>query len=112
MTQKELEALTTGMAGPIVELVKRTVTPLKTELQALQQRLATLEAKPHVKFCGVYQSGQTYAPGDAVTHQGGLWVCKAETCGTPSQDFVGWQLAVKRGRDGKDASHGSRHVGD
>jgi hypothetical protein len=64
-------------------------------LDALESRLEALESKPDVKFCGVYESGRSYAPGDACTHSGGLWICKAATTGQPNHDYAGWQLAVK-----------------
>ncbi|HXG54021.1 MAG TPA: hypothetical protein VNJ03_01460 [Vicinamibacterales bacterium] len=68
---------------------------LKDRLK-LERRIKELEGKPHVKFTGVWKAG-AYQPGDAATHHGGLWICRAATSGEPSQDFVGWQLAVKRG---------------
>lgn len=86
-----------AMAEAVVINMKRAIDPLKQRLEAAELRLATLESKPHVKFCGVWKSGQTYAPGDAATHHGGLWIAKTETAGEPSKDFAGWQLAVKRG---------------
>ena len=63
---------------------------------ALEARIAQLETKPFVKFCGTFQ-GHGLFPGDAVVHQSALWICKAATSGTPSKNFVGWQLALKRG---------------
>ena len=63
----------------------------------LAQRLAQLETKPYVKFAGTFEGGKSYAPGDAVVHQSALWICKVATSGTPSKDFVGWQLALKKG---------------
>jgi len=70
---------------------------LERRVESVERRLAAFEAKPHVKFCGVYEPGRTYAPGDAATHHGSLWICKVATPGEPSKDFVGWQLAVKKG---------------
>ena len=63
---------------------------------ALEARLAALEARPHVKFCGPWDSAKSYSAGDAVVFQGGLWVCRiAETTGRPNQAFHAWTLAVK-----------------
>lgn len=50
---------------------------------------------------GVYREGQSYAKGDAVTWGGSLWIAQDDTSAKP--DAGGWRLAVKRGRDGKDA---------
>ena len=52
-------------------------------------------AKPHVKFCGVWKAGTVYARGTRRRIRAGS--------GSPGshranhRDFVGWQLAVKRG---------------
>lgn len=81
----------------IIPLVVKKLVAHKDRADELEQRLSLLETKPHVKFCGVWEAHKTYEPGDAATHQGGLWVCKAVTTAQPSKDFVGWQLAVKRG---------------
>lgn len=50
---------------------------------------------------GVFKSGTTYAPGDATTFGGSLWIAKRETDARPETDDS-WRLAVKRGRDGRD----------
>lgn len=52
---------------------------------------------------GVYQAERGYEPGDAVTWAGSLWVAKAATTAKPDTG-PDWRLAVKRGRDGKDAT--------
>lgn len=61
-----------------------------------------------IKFDGmvidadVHRPGESYEKGDAVTHGGSYWIAKADTNGTPGKSDD-WRLAVKRGRDGKDA---------
>jgi hypothetical protein len=82
------------MAEVVVTTIKKA---LDFRIGPLEQRVQALEAKPHVKFCGVWKANGTYGPGDAATHHGGLWICKVATAGEPSKDFVGWQLAVKKG---------------
>lgn len=52
-------------------------------------------------YCGVFKEGDDYVPGDMVTWGGSLWHCDAETKDKPGTDA--WTLAVKKGRDGKDA---------
>jgi hypothetical protein len=52
-------------------------------------------------FCGVYQAAR-YEPGDMVTWHGSLWHCNAATAERPGSGAA-WTLAVKCGRDGKDA---------
>lgn len=52
---------------------------------------------------GVYKAGETYQAGDAVTWGGSLWIAQRETGAKPDAPDSGFRLAVKRGRDGKDA---------
>ena len=52
-------------------------------------------------YRGVFVDGDTYDPGDLVTWGGSLWHCNAQTQDKPSGDS--WTLAVKKGRDGRDA---------
>lgn len=51
---------------------------------------------------GVYKAEVEYARGDAVTWAGSLWIAQEATKAKPDSG-EGWRLAVKRGRDGKDA---------
>jgi hypothetical protein len=72
-------------------------------LAAHDERIKAIENRTTgVAWVGVWQPGKTYAPQACVTHDGGLWICKAATSGEPGKDVNGWQLAVKRGRDGRD----------
>ena len=64
---------------------------------ALDKRLAALEKRPELRYLGTWVKGN-YEPGNAVTHDGSLWVCVAPTKGRPGP-AAGWRLAVKRGRD-------------
>ena len=98
MKKRELEALIKGIAGPIIKkLARDSINPVKAQLAEATTELAALKAKPVMKFCGTWQRGKTYEAGDAVVRDGHLWVCKAQTAGEPSKDFVGWQDAVRQG---------------
>ena len=46
---------------------------------------------------------RTYVRGDAVTWGGSLWIAQKETSAKPDSPESGFRLAVKKGRDGKDA---------
>lgn len=76
---------------------------LLTRTKALEQRLTALEAEPRLKYAGVYKQGMAYSAGATVTWGGSLWIAKDTTTETPGDGATAWQLAVKRGRDGKDA---------
>ncbi len=52
---------------------------------------------------GVFRSGEVYKRGDAVTWGGSLWIAQVETGEKPDANESGWRLAVRKGRDGKDA---------
>jgi len=68
------------------------------------KRLDALEGRPELKYVGTWKAGApVHVPGDCVTYDGSVWICKALTEGRPSEDFASWQLAVKRGQDGRDA---------
>lgn len=57
---------------------------------------------PTVIDRGVYKAEQEYAHGDAVTFGGSMWIATKDTSAKPG-DGEDWRLAVKKGRDGKDA---------
>lgn len=58
---------------------------------------------PTVIDRGVYKDGQDYAAGDGVTWGGSFWIAQKDTSAKPDTPESGWRLAVKKGRDGKDA---------
>jgi integrin beta 3 len=51
----------------------------------------------------VHRPNEAYEKGDAVTHGGSYWIARKTTKATPGKSDD-WRLAVKRGRDGKDAA--------
>ena len=52
---------------------------------------------------GVYKDGATYDAGDGVTWGGSYWLAQDKTAERPGDGAAAWRLAVKKGRDGKDA---------
>lgn len=58
---------------------------------------------PVVVDRGVYSEGKEYEEGDGVTWGGSYWIAQRATTAKPDSGDSGWRLAVKRGRDGKDA---------
>lgn len=63
---------------------------------------------PVMIYRGVYEYGRRYEVGDVVTFGGSAWHCNAPTGAKPDEHtddpVKPWTLAVKRGRDGKDAA--------
>jgi len=55
---------------------------------------------------GVYKADETYEAGDGVSWGGSWWIAQKQTDAKPDTQDSGWRLAVKRGRDGKDAKVG------
>jgi HK97 family phage prohead protease len=80
-----------------------TVGMVLDAYKALTQRLRELEARPVPKYVGVWDNGKVYQRGDFVTRSGCLWHCWEAHCGVEPGSSDTWQLAVKCGRDGKDA---------
>jgi hypothetical protein len=104
MNEKQLKQLD-ALSGAVVDTIKRTVTgPLvKDRFEALERRIAQLEARPTLKDGGIWKHGATYALGDVAQFSGSAWVCtKAHLASGPTADHTCWRLWIKRGRDGKD----------
>jgi hypothetical protein len=53
-------------------------------------------------YRGVHKAGDQYRMGHSVTYRGDLWIARKDTFETPGEGKTHWQLAVKRGRDGRD----------
>jgi hypothetical protein len=58
---------------------------------------------PAVIDRGVFKSGSDYEQGDGVTYGGSFWIAQKDNSDIPGNSDA-WRLAVKRGRDGKDAT--------
>ena len=90
MKKSEWETLVKAIAPPIVEILKRTVDPLKARIAALEQR-------PTSKYCGIHQPEPVYEEGSLCTKGGSLWIATRQTAGRPGGDDSGWRLIVKSG---------------
>ena len=66
------------------------------------EHIATMKW-PTVIDRGVYKEGRVYDAGDGVTWGGSWWIAQKETSAKPDSPDSGFRLAVKKGRDGKDA---------
>jgi len=72
---------------------------LADHIDALERKI---DSSPF-RYMGPYQESRTYGKGDFCTHAGSLWHANHATRGRPGDDGSGWQLAVKRGQNGRDA---------
>jgi hypothetical protein len=68
-------------------------------LKSQKDRLDVLESR---EYQGVHVEGREYTRGQTVTHKGGIWHCNRETKQRPGE-CSDWTLALKAGRDGRDA---------
>jgi hypothetical protein len=76
----------------------------RERISTLEQRIAALEARPlGVRYAGVWDAETDYAPDMAVSSSGSIWIARSPSRGLRPGEGPEWQLAVKRGRDGRDA---------
>jgi hypothetical protein len=120
----ELRELTMQQVEPLVRAIARGVNqrlaPLEEKLTAVERasgtlglaldiglagvegRLNELEGKPSLKYRGVWNASEAYTAGDFCTDKGSLFICKDTCIGVRPGTSNAWQLAVQRGRDGRD----------
>ena len=96
------------LAHGIRDFVERKLAPLRIAVAQLEAKNARLEAEiaahRSVKYMGVHKPGAEYSEGSLVTRDGSVFHCNRTTKAIPGDGNQDWQLAVKRGRDGKDAT--------
>jgi hypothetical protein len=81
--------------------VAKTLLPFVKVLRGIDTRTTTIESRSWLKYRGVWTEQEQYNEGDLATDHGSLWFARRSTrTRPPSAD---WQLAAKRGRDGRDA---------
>jgi hypothetical protein len=99
VTTRAFRAALTQVAKSIGELLM----PLRNRIKALEQRCAELDAAIERRsYQGVYDSERTYDEHNLVTMGGNIWIARRATSDRPGTSDA-WTLAVKKGRDGRDA---------
>jgi hypothetical protein len=68
----------------------------------IRRRIEDLEGRPFVFDAGIWVDGLDYQKGAGVSYRGSYWIAQQDTTQKPG-DGPDWRLAVKRGRNGKDA---------
>lgn len=94
------DAFGTAVAEMIRDFVGREIKKLRADLEL---RLKALEESDAIPYQGTYENDRQYQRGQFVTFNGSLWHANKTTKQSPGSGSSDWQLAVKRGRDGKDA---------
>ena len=81
MTHKQARSMD-AIADATIGVLKKSLAPRDAQISSLQQlvselreKVAALESKPSMKFCGPWRSGTTYAFGDVAQHRGRPWLC-------------------------------------
>jgi hypothetical protein len=96
------DALAKEIADVFREHVAAVTGPLRDRIERLELRTVQAEKQAaEFRYRGVWQPGEQYRRNNFITHDGSVWVCLRDTEGKPGQ-CLDWQLAVRRGRDGKD----------
>lgn len=86
------------------ELQALVITEVERRLAAVVEKRVTdaIAALPIVTYRGVYVAGESYVPGNLVGWGGNVYHCRTATTDKPDVSDA-WELAVKKGRDGRDA---------
>ena len=91
------------MAASKYEMLDAIAECLAKAIGPLMKRVSTLEAQiEQRKYVGVWDQGTAYLQHNMVSYDGSVWFAKANTGSKPGTDGT-WQLAVKKGRNGRDA---------
>ncbi len=89
----------------IHDYLGKAFAPVNARINALEARINLMEAQTKdFAYVGVWESGRTYKRHNSVTQNGGLWICRTESTRQKPGDGPDWQLAVRRGKDGRDAA--------
>ena len=71
-------------------------------LIALRRQVRELQARPQLKYSGVWDPNHEYVENSLITCGGSLWLSTIKSKGLRPGDGSGWKLVCKRGRDGRD----------
>lgn len=86
----------------VADKTGEVVSEIRQRFEVIEARLAECE-QGRLEFRGVHQKALAYPRGSAVSHAGSLWIAIRDVSqGEEPGKSDGFQLAVKRGADGKD----------
>jgi hypothetical protein len=78
------------------ELAIEVKEAIADAVRPLERRIAELEARGEMKYCGIWEEGREYLRGNFVTTNGSLWHAEQPTRRRPGTDST-YRLAVKKG---------------
>jgi hypothetical protein len=82
----------------LLQGVAETLAPYLKKIEALEQRVAGLEAAQNeMRYCGVWRPEKTYSPGSFVTCDGAMWHSNKKTEEKPGASGD-WTMAAKSGQ--------------
>jgi hypothetical protein len=94
------QALMSAIGVVLVDEIERACKPLTERIAQLERQIEKIERR---KYIGVWSTTGKYFEGQFCTFDNSMWHCNVD--GTEQRPGTGpdWTLAIKRGRDGKDA---------
>lgn len=102
-TQQQRDAIRMMFQAVFIEMRLNSFMG-RTLRRELEKRVAALESKASgLKYVGVWDESSPYQEGNFVSWGGSVWHANVGSKGVRPGDGNVWQLAVKRGRDGKDS---------
>jgi hypothetical protein len=88
----------------LTEILKAALALRDRRIEALESRLLQIEKHAaELRYCGAWKDGEVYKKNNFCTFDGSIWVCLADHETARPGQSSGWQLCVRKGRDGKDA---------
>jgi len=97
LTRKTISDYFLKYSDAIFPIIGKKFTQQQARIDALEQRITQLEARPLQKWAGVHVDGAPYAEASLVTKSGSLWVATTATTSTPGEPGGDWRLIVKKG---------------
>jgi hypothetical protein len=99
------DAALIGAIGSEIAERDRRIEALERRIEQLEKQIEKIERR---KYVGVWKDTGKYYEGQFCTHDNSMWHCNCD--GTEQRPGTGpdWTLAIKRGRDGKDADSARR----
>jgi hypothetical protein len=107
MNQRDIAVLMDGIAPVLRDYVQKALdtaaASISGRITEIEKRISAIESSSQVKYLGVWSPATSYPRGSMVTFRGAVWHANQATSDQPDHGSPTWTLAVKSGRDGKDA---------